>query len=124
MQKTDSVPAPRVPDHYWPDARSKSGVTSWEKPALPKTAFEAREGVTGDERVLWRSFRSLDAVRLKVGNILRGQRTGEELHDEDFRLVFAVLKYHPDSAAKIGVGVRSIRVPHPSHLLYVPCGLN
>ena len=42
--------------------------------------------------------------------ILNSYRVGQELKDEDFELVYNLLKIHPDSIEKIGVGVSQLRV--------------
>merc|ERR1712061_895350 len=57
----------------------------------------------------------VDSVRRRTARVLRAHKLGDELRDSDFALVRGLLEHHPDKDAKVGAGVRAIRVDASLH---------
>jgi hypothetical protein len=98
-------------EYYW---HRPSGKTTWEKPALLGTIQASpAQALDGPSPLL--AYSNFGAVRRAVANILRRHCVGDELQQDEFQLLLAVLRYHPESSAKVGAGVARIKVDVSLH---------
>jgi len=107
-------------EYFW---HRPSGRTSWEPPPLPVATVRAEAPQVGarapeDAAGLLGRFggrREVRRLRHAARELLHGRGLGEELAGEDFALVRGILEHHPDKVAKIGSGVRGIKVDESLH---------
>eukprot|EP00811_Abedinium_folium_P034719 NODE_7578_length_1566_cov_16.286310.p1 GENE.NODE_7578_length_1566_cov_16.286310~~NODE_7578_length_1566_cov_16.286310.p1 ORF type:complete len:421 (-),score=77.50 NODE_7578_length_1566_cov_16.286310:302-1495(-) len=102
-------------EYYW---HRPSGATTWERPALmPQLDSSGGAGnpAYAAEKNIFRGHKGWQDVRRKVSRILQQRPIGTELEAEEFAVVRGLLNYHPEAVAKIGVGVRAIKVDASLH---------
>jgi len=99
-------------EYFW---HRDSGETTWTAPVLGTAQKESvpaavADATTARAETSQRGSGDWRAVQKAIRRMMSKYQLGQELEPADFFLVRGLLVYHPDSEAKIGCGVRSIKL--------------